>query len=138
MALQKVFYFFICIFPYYVAHEITKEFWKNSPFENENVTAFFPSEVSKLTSVRKRLTLSLKYWFFEPRVVIWLCFCPKKWSRYHVDTMLTIFVRTKTTSCHIFKLDIFSKFFGDLMSHTIRTVWFVNLRKPFFEQVWPW
>ena len=32
--IQKIFHFFICIFPNYVAHEITKEFWKNSHFEN--------------------------------------------------------------------------------------------------------
>ena len=30
----KTFYFFTCILPDYVAHDITKEFWKNSHFEN--------------------------------------------------------------------------------------------------------
>ena len=30
----KPFYFFTCIWPDYVAHDITKEFWKNSNFEN--------------------------------------------------------------------------------------------------------
>ena len=33
------FYFFVCILPDYVAHDIAKEFWKNSHFEN--VTAGF-------------------------------------------------------------------------------------------------
>ena len=32
--LKKLIYFFTCILPYYVTHEITKEFWKNSHFEN--------------------------------------------------------------------------------------------------------
>ena len=30
---KKILYFFICILPNYVPHEITKEFWKNSHFE---------------------------------------------------------------------------------------------------------
>ena len=31
---QKIFYLFTCILPNYVPYEITKEFWKNSHFEN--------------------------------------------------------------------------------------------------------
>ena len=31
---DNTFYFFTCILPDYVAHDITKEFWKNSHFEN--------------------------------------------------------------------------------------------------------
>ena len=31
---RKQFYFFICILPDYLCHEILKEFWKNSHFEN--------------------------------------------------------------------------------------------------------
>ena len=31
---KKTFNFFTCILPDYVAHEITKEFWKNNHFEN--------------------------------------------------------------------------------------------------------
>ena len=37
--IQILFHFFTCIFRYYVAHEIFKEFWKNSHFEN--MTASF-------------------------------------------------------------------------------------------------
>ena len=37
--LKKIFYIFTCILPNYVPHEITKEFWKNSHFEN--ITAGF-------------------------------------------------------------------------------------------------
>ena len=36
---QKIFYFFTCILLDYLAHEITKEFWKNIHFEN--MTAAF-------------------------------------------------------------------------------------------------
>ena len=32
--LKNMFYFFTCILTNYVPHEITKEFWKNSQFEN--------------------------------------------------------------------------------------------------------
>ena len=32
--LKKTFYFLTCILPNYVPHEITKEFWKSSHFEN--------------------------------------------------------------------------------------------------------
>ena len=35
---KKIFYPFTCILPNYVAHDITKEFWKNNHFEN--MTAF--------------------------------------------------------------------------------------------------
>ena len=31
---DKMFHFFTCIFLYYVAHEIIKEFWKNNHFES--------------------------------------------------------------------------------------------------------
>ena len=43
--LKKMIYFFTCILPYYVTHEITKEFWKNSYFEN--MTAGFLLWVKK-------------------------------------------------------------------------------------------
>ena len=46
---KKIFYSFSCIFSDYMAHDINKEFWKNSHFEN--MTAGFPFEVTKLTSV---------------------------------------------------------------------------------------
>jgi uncharacterized protein with PIN domain len=31
---KKQFYFFICILPDYLSHKSSKEFWKNSHFEN--------------------------------------------------------------------------------------------------------
>ena len=43
--LKKLIYFFTCILPYYVTHEITKEFWKASYFEN--MTAGFLLWVKK-------------------------------------------------------------------------------------------
>ena len=39
----------------------------------------FPSEVSKFTSARKELNLSLKYWFLEANVVFWIWYGCKKW-----------------------------------------------------------
>ena len=61
------------------------EFWKYD--------SWFPSEDSKLTSVGNKLKLLLKYWFFEAKVGIWICYGPKKWSKYLVDTIQTTFVR---------------------------------------------
>ena len=37
---KKMVYFFTCILPDYMAHDITKEFWKDRQFEN--MTAGFP------------------------------------------------------------------------------------------------
>ena len=42
-------YFFTCIWPDYIAHDMTKEFWKNSFFEN---MTWFHSRLSKLTWVK--------------------------------------------------------------------------------------
>ena len=53
---------------------------------------FFPSEFSKHTSARKKLNLSLKYWFLEANVVFWICYSCKKWSKYLLDTI-------QSTSC---------------------------------------
>ena len=38
----------------------------------------FSFELSKLTSVRKKLNLSLKYWFMEAKFVFWMCYGPQK------------------------------------------------------------
>ena len=61
------------------------EFWKYD--------SWFPSEDSKLTSVGNKLKLLLKYWFFEAKVGIWICYGPKKWSKYLVDTIQTTFCK---------------------------------------------
>ena len=46
----------------------------------------FPSaEVSKLTSVRNRPNLSLKYWLLEAKDIFWICYGPKKWSKYPLE-----------------------------------------------------
>ena len=55
--------------------------------------SWFPSEDSKLTSVGNKLKLLLKYWFFEAKVGIWICYGPKKWSKYLVDTIQTTFCK---------------------------------------------
>ena len=38
---KKIFNFFTCILPNNVAHDITKEFWKNSHFENMTAVFFW-------------------------------------------------------------------------------------------------
>ena len=68
---QKNIQFFTCILPNNVAHDITKEFWKNSHFENARAD-------SKFTSVRNMLDLPLKYWFMKAKVVFWMCYGPQK------------------------------------------------------------
>ena len=119
----------------------------------ENRRAKFPFEVSKLTSLRNKLNLSIKYWFMEAKLVFCICLGPEKRSKYHLETVQTIFsekkkhYRTmfvklnffdawkciisgvkhrvsfeplKKTSCHISKMAIFSKLFGNFMSQMIR------------------
>ena len=44
---KKMVYFFTSISPDYMAHDITKEFWKNRHFEN--MTAGFPLSFQNLT-----------------------------------------------------------------------------------------
>ena len=51
----------------------------------------FPSTLWKLTSVRKKLNLSLKYWFMEAKVVFWMCHGPQKYSKYHLNILQTTF-----------------------------------------------
>ena len=43
---KKIFNLFICMLPDYMAHDITKEFWKNRHFEN--ITASFPLRCQNL------------------------------------------------------------------------------------------
>ena len=76
------------------------EFWKYD--------SWFPSEESKLTSVRNKLKLSLKYWFFEAKVGIWVCYGPKKWSKYLVDTIKTTFCKDKDQRAILVKKQFFS------------------------------
>ena len=45
--------FFTCILPDYMAHDITKEFWKNRHFEN--ITAGFPLRCKNLLRWEIRL-----------------------------------------------------------------------------------
>ena len=59
---QKMFYSFTCILPGYVAHEITKEFWKNSHLKN--ITASF------LLRCQKTL------WWNTPETMISFSFSP--------------------------------------------------------------
>ena len=46
--------------------------------------------MSKLTSVRNKLNLSMKYWFMEAKIVFCTYHGPKKGSKYHIETVKTI------------------------------------------------
>ena len=59
------------------------EFWKYD--------SWFPSDVSKLTSVWNKLNLSLKYWCIEARLVFYGSYGPKKISKCHIGTIKTTF-----------------------------------------------
>ena len=51
----------------------------------------FPFEVSKLTSVKNKLNLLMKYWFVVAKIVFFACHGPKKGSKYHLETVQTTF-----------------------------------------------
>ena len=70
---RKCFNFFTYISIDYLVYEITKEFWKTT--------------ILKIL----QLNLSLKYWVIEAKVGFWICYCPKNWSKYHLDTIQTTF-----------------------------------------------
>ena len=68
----------------YLVHEITKEFWKNSHFEN--MRTGFLQRCQK--SLRCKISLiCLKYWIIEAKVGFRICHCPKNCSEYHLDTI---------------------------------------------------
>ena len=101
-----------CVYflPDYMAHDIFKEFWKKYPFWKFD--SWYSSEVSKITSVRNKLNLSLKYWFTEAKIVFCTCQGPQKWSKYHLKTILTTFsernfyygaIFVKINFCHAWK-----------------------------------
>ena len=63
----------------------------------------FLSQVSKLTSARNKLNLSMKYWFLEANVVFWICYGCKKWLKYHLDNINYILKEWKLLESHISK-----------------------------------
>ena len=69
--------------------------------------SWFPSEVSKLTSARNKLNLSLKYWFLKANVVFWICYGHKKGSKYHLDTIQTTFCKNNSFQRAILANSIF-------------------------------
>ena len=87
--LKKLSHFPPRILPNYVPHEITKEFWKNIHFWKDY--SWFSSEMSKLTSVRNKLNLLLKYWFIEAKIAFCVFQGSPKWSKYQLDTIQTTF-----------------------------------------------
>ena len=81
--------FFHLHFSSLYGHKIIKEFFLNIHFwKYDNC---FSSEVSKLTSVRNKLNLPLKYWFMEAKDVCRICYSPKYWSKHHLKTRQTTF-----------------------------------------------
>ena len=60
---QNFFYSFTCIFPDYMGHEITKEFWKNSHSENMIPPPLLPGcfRVKKIPSVSELTLLPRRY-----------------------------------------------------------------------------
>ena len=60
-----------------------KKILKNINFWKYDNT--FSSELSKLTSVRNKLNLPLKYWFMEAKDVCRICYGLKYWSKYHLN-----------------------------------------------------
>jgi hypothetical protein len=64
--------------------------------------------VSLLTSVRNKLNLSLKYWSMEAITVFCMCLGPKRESKYHLETVQTIFSENNNYYRTIFvKLNFF-------------------------------
>ena len=59
------------------------EFWKYD--------SWFPSGMSKLTSVWNKLNMSLKHWYIEARLVFCTCYGPKKLSKCLLGTIQTAF-----------------------------------------------
>jgi hypothetical protein len=64
--------------------------------------------MSKLTLVRNKLNLSMKYWFMEAKIVFCTSLGPKKGSKYHLETVQTIFSENNNYYRTIFeKLNFF-------------------------------
>ena len=135
-----------------MANEITKEFWKNSHFENRR--AGFLLRCQNLLQWNTPEKMHFQEWHF----FYFHQYCPsnrycshQKESVLYLDDILIIFGDPNTSkrqllfpwinismtnqaffspkwvlppqkknTSHIFKIDIFSKFFGDVMSHIIR------------------
>ena len=47
--------------------------------------------MSKFSSVRNKLNLTIKYDFMEAKIVFCACHGPEKGSKYHLETIQTIF-----------------------------------------------
>ena len=77
------FYFFTCILPKYLAHDMTKEFWKNSYFEN--MRAGF------LRVVKIHFGgIALKWCILmHEKKCFWLTLCCSFWSNKILDTPCT-------------------------------------------------
>ena len=52
---------------------------------------WFPSWVSKFSSVRNKLNLTMRYWLMEANIVFCVWHGPEKGSKYHLETIQTTF-----------------------------------------------
>ena len=84
---EIVIIFFTCILPIYMADIIFKDFFKNSLLEN--MTAVFLLTCQK--SLRREISL-IRHWNIDSlkqKIVFCVWHGPKKWSKYHLDTIQT-------------------------------------------------
>ena len=93
--IQKLFYFFACIFPYNVADEIIKQLWKNSHFAWEMVSFWggkthFGKTPLKLCIFRQDFCFC--FYQYGSLIVI----VPTKWSLYSIYMIFWPFSRTIT------------------------------------------
>ena len=86
---SQIVLFFYLHFTWICVSWLTKEFWKN--IHSWKCDSWFSSEVSKLTSLRNKFNLPLKYWFMEAKIVFCTWHGLQKWSKYHLHTIQTTF-----------------------------------------------
>ena len=138
---EKTFHLFTCILPKYVPHEITREFWKNIHFENmtagfllmfpNSLWCIFRNDIFYFTISAPLLFLlnvicvvsrCFLIPFWDHNISKWQLLLP--WinismANQEYFSRKWILTPQKDTIHHIFKLAIFSKFFGDFMRHII-------------------
>ena len=105
--------------------------------------SWFSSEVSKLTSVRNKLNLTLKYWFMEAKNVFRMCLLlSQKWSKYHLKKINATFseknkyyraILVKINFCHAWKCIISGVFYRSEFWHLWRKPAIISSKLLFFQ-----
>ena len=89
------------------------------------------SELSKLTSVRNNLNLTMKYWFMEAKIVFCVCHGPEKGSKYHLETVQTTFSEINNYYGEIFvKINFFHAWKCIISGVKYRSMFWHLRRKP--------